>query len=134
MWELIDERPILEKFQLATVLKKKPRMNKGTPIYQNAVTLIHMRNALIHFKPEWPEEKDVHKKIERQIESKFPLSPFFQGNSIFPEKCMSHGCAEWSVQVALAFVEAFTTETGIENRYRKHLDKIRLFGSDKPIG
>jgi hypothetical protein len=134
MWELIEARRPLEKFQLATVLKKKPRMDKGGAVYQNADTLIRMRNALLHFKPEWSDEKDVHKTIEQRIRSKFPLSPFYQGDNTFPEKCMSYGCAEWSVKVALAFVEAFSTETGIENRYLKHLDKINTSVSPKLSG
>jgi hypothetical protein len=38
----MEEKPVLEEFQFALVLKKKKRLDAGAPPYQNADTLIKM--------------------------------------------------------------------------------------------
>jgi hypothetical protein len=124
-WPKYEQKKVLDKFQLAMRLRTKKRMDSGVPIYQNADTLILMRNAVVHFKPEWSHEKKIQKKIEQRIHKKFSLSPFAHGDSVFPDQCMSYGCARWCVETALAFVEAFCTQSGIENRFlqfAKYLD------------
>lgn len=124
-WPKYEQKKVLDKFQLAMRLRAGQRMNSGTAVYQNADTLISMRNAVVHFKPEWSHEKRIQKKIEQRIHKKFPLSSFAQGDSVFPDQCMSYGCARWCVETALAFVDAFCTQSGIENRYlqfSKYLD------------
>ena len=120
LWVDLEREPTLEKFQVALGLKDKERMDKGAAIYQNADTLIKLRDALTHFKPEWSDEKIVHKQIEARIKSKFPLSPFFLSDSIFPEKCMTYGCAEWCISAAFEFVNSFCEKSSIENRYLRH--------------
>ena len=125
LWPLIEKEGILEKYLLAVKLSEQQALGKGTAGYQNADTLIAMRNALVHFKPEWDDEKNIHKKIELRINRKFPLSRIAHGDCVFPDQCMSYGCARWCVASALTSVDAFCTRTGIENRYLiggAHLD------------
>jgi hypothetical protein len=116
-WPKYEQKKVLDKFQLAMRLRTKKRIDSGDTIYKNAETLILMRNAVVHFKPEWSHEKKIQKKIEQRIPKKLPLSPFAHGDSVFPDQCMSYGCARWCVETALAFVDAFCTQSGIENRY-----------------
>lgn len=124
-WPKYEQKKVLDKFQLAMRLRTKQRMDSGVTVYQNTETLLLMRNAVVHFKPEWSHEKKIQKKIEKRIHRKFSLSLFAHGDSVFPDQCMSYGCARWSVETALAFADAFCTQSGIENRYRlfsKYLD------------
>jgi len=116
-WTRWEQKKVLEKFQLAMRLQAKARMDSGLAIYQNVDTLILMRNAVVHFKPEWSYEKKIQKKVEQRIDKKFPLCPFAHGDSIFPDRCMSYGCARWCVKTALDFVGEFCIQSGIENRY-----------------
>jgi hypothetical protein len=51
-WPKYERRTVLDKFQLAMLLRTKKRMDSGSIIYQNADTLMLMRNAIVHFKPE----------------------------------------------------------------------------------
>ena len=128
-WPKYEQKKVLDKFQLAMRLRTKKRMDSGVSIYQNADTLILMRNAVVHFKPEWSHEKRIQKRIEQCIQKKFALSPFAHGDSVFPDQCMSYGCARWCVETALAFVDAFCTQSGIENRYLIFSKYLRCFNS-----
>jgi hypothetical protein len=123
-WPTIEKTEILEKFRTAMEMAGTKKMNKGIPVYQNAHLLIDMRNALVHFKPEWSHEKKGHFRIENKIHNQFPLSPFWQGVKAFPEKCMSYGCAKWCVGSAMEFAETFCQETGIVNKYLHFKNRI----------
>jgi hypothetical protein len=125
-WPAIEKTEALEKFRTAMEMAGADKMKKGTRVYQNVSALIAMRNALVHFKPEWNDENKGHRKIAKQIYNKFPLSPFWQGDKTFPEKCMSYGCAKWCVESALKFVELFCSETSIENRYLNFMDRLNV--------
>jgi hypothetical protein len=113
IWNVVEQKEILEKYQWAMVLKGKPRLDRSSSAFQHAVSLIKLRNAIVHFKPEWYDEQKVHKKIEDRLKGKFRLSPFISSGPFFPQKCMSHGCAAWSVNAALAFEDAFSKESGL---------------------
>jgi hypothetical protein len=116
-WPRYEQKGVLEKFQLATRFRVKTKMDPGSQSFHHVSTLVMMRNALVHFKPEWSDEKRIQKKIEKRIHKQFPLSPFIQGDSVFPDKCMSYGCAKWCVDSALAFVHAFRAKSGIDKSY-----------------
>jgi hypothetical protein len=125
IWNLIELKPILEKYQMVLFLKKNERFDKGESIYQDADNLIKLRNALVHFKPEWSDEKKEHIKIENRLKGKFQLSPFLVSDTeFFPKKCMSHGCAEWAVKTALAFREFFSSKSGLENRFVPFMNQL----------
>ena len=118
IWNLIERKAILDKYEMALFLKKKERFDKCNSVYRDAANLIKLRNALVHFKPEWSDEKEEHKKIENRLRGKFQLSPFLPAEAeFFPKKCMSHGCAEWSVKTALAFRTFFSRQAGLSDRF-----------------
>ena len=97
-----------------------------------SILLSKCETLLVHFKPEWSEKKDVQKIIENRIRSKFPRSPFMQGDSDFPEKCICYGCAKWCVESTLTFAKFFCTESGIENKFLKHLNRFDVAIPSKP--
>jgi hypothetical protein len=132
IWKLIEKTSILDKYAMVLFLKTKERFDKSDPAYQDAANLIKLRNALVHFKPEWSDEKKEHKKIENRLKGKFELSPFLPAETeFFPKKCMSHGCAEWAVQTALAFRTFFSLEAGLPNRFDPHRGRLSTTQSVK---
>jgi hypothetical protein len=125
IWTLVEMESILDKYDMALFLKKKQHLDKGASAYQEADNLIKLRNALMHFKPEWHDEKKAHKKIEQRLIGRFALSPFLPDDAeFFPMKCMSHGCAEWAVRTTLAFRAAFSADTGLEDKFAPSLLRL----------
>lgn len=125
VWDLIKEKPILEKYQFVLVLKKKERMDKGDKRYQKVDALIKVRNGLVHFKPEWLGEQQEHEKIGKLLKGKFTLSPFFDENvPIFPLRCMTYGFADWAVRSSLEFAEWFNKCADLSNRFDQFLDRM----------
>jgi len=126
IWDLIEDKPILEKYQFALVLRGRERMSEGDRENQFAGTLIKVRNALVHFKPEWDHEQQEHDKIGTQLRCKFKLSPFVDENApIFPMRCMTHGFADWAVQSSLDFANRFVQEAGLPNRFARFLQDMK---------
>jgi hypothetical protein len=123
--ELIEDKPILEKFQRTLLLKGVAPFPEGEQPYKDAQALIRLRNALVHFKPEWHDEQEQHKKIEKQLKGKFEINPFIGENGVFfPQQCMSYGCTKWAVLTVLSFVSDFCNRTPLENKYVKFQERI----------
>jgi hypothetical protein len=66
-WELSEQKPLLEKFDLVCRLRNRPALDRGTRPSQDVRALIALRNALTHFKPEWEDEQDVHRKVSKLL-------------------------------------------------------------------
>lgn len=93
-----------------------------------------LRNALTHAEP----ETSIHStpavgtaaarhKFEKRLRGKFAESALFAsgGNAFFPDKCLGHGCAEWSVTTALAFAEDFCKRIGLPRPLEAYRDRLR---------
>jgi hypothetical protein len=122
MWKLDIPRTahyqIIEKFQIALTLARKPLLDFSRSPFQDVQTLIIIRNDLIHFEPVWTsiEAEKAHKRIlSLQQEKKFALNPLITAelNPFYPDKCLSHGCAKWVVSNSIQFVEVFFSRMGI---------------------
>lgn len=76
---------------------------------EEAVNLIiKIRNALIHFTPEWDNDLKEHKKIEKSVKNHFKLSPLYSDDStFFPYRCLSADCAQWATTTSRSFIEKF---------------------------
>jgi hypothetical protein len=137
MWRLGVPRTsrykVLEKYQIALTLARHPKLAEGRQPYQDTALLVDLRNALTHAEP----ETSVHStpaigpaaalhKFEKQLRTKFPESALFApgGNAYFPDKCLGHGCAEWSVTTALAFADDFFKRTGLSRPLEGYRDRL----------
>jgi hypothetical protein len=127
-WEEIQGARILTKYQTALVLARKSKFDRGGSPYQEADRLIQLRNALVHYKPEWDTDQKKHKKIEDQLKDHFALNPFTVPNdAFFPKKCLGHGCAEWAVKSGVAFIDGFFARLGLStifNGLRQELPEL----------
>jgi hypothetical protein len=122
---LIEKKSILEKYQYALTFKGKSKIPTGEQPYQDANALIRLRNALVHFKPEWHDEQDEHKKLEKQLIGKFAINAFIGENGVFfPQQCISYGCTQWAVRSALRFMEKFSDLSGLPFRFGQFIDRL----------
>ncbi len=63
-WESIESQPTLEKYQEALGTLGRTQFDRGNNPFQDADSLIYLRNALVHYKPEWDDETKIHAKID----------------------------------------------------------------------
>jgi hypothetical protein len=117
LWLRIERKPLLEKYQIALILADKPRLDEGRTTFEDAASLCNLRNALVHYKPEWDDETEVHRRLQRRLNSKFDLNPLAPKGSLwFPHVCLGSGCAKWCVQVVRTFAADFCESLGVPKR------------------
>jgi hypothetical protein len=108
LWETYEKKSVVEKFEFALLLRRKPNLNHGSRPVQDIDLLVQLRNALTHFKPELDTQADKHKKLSDRLGSKIKASPFFSSDALlFPRRWASHDCTTWAVHSAMAFAEHF---------------------------
>ncbi|RII35357.1 hypothetical protein D2A34_09145 [Clostridium chromiireducens] len=136
MWELGIPRTasynIVEKYQIALTLCKRDKINFGCSPGQDISVLIKLRNALIHFEPEWVVTRDIinntkdRQKLEKLLMYKFQINKFTgDNNPFFPDKCLSYGCVDWALTNVIAFTDIFFISLGIVPPYEKIRFKIK---------
>jgi len=124
-WEEIESAKILRKYQLALILARKSKFDRGSSPYQEVDTLIQLRNALVHYKPEWDTELREHRKIENRLKGRFVENPFTGPNAaFFPKKCLGHGCAEWAVKSSITFIEEFFSQLGLASIFMNYPQEL----------
>lgn len=117
LWELLEQKPLLEKFDMALLLREKSVLDRGAGPTQGASVLIKLRNALTHFKPEWDHEQREHAKLTRDLAGRFSPSPFLPDTgSLFPRRWASAAACEWSVTTSIEFLVAFEIAAGLPSR------------------
>ena len=93
----LKDKSILEKYDIAISLLKGQEIKRGFYPYQDVSYLIHIRNKLIHYKPEWDNKPEISVEIMKKYNKGFKLSPFVDKNTpFFLLKCLGHGCCRWS--------------------------------------
>ena len=121
LWPIMEKSAILYKYQVVLTTTNKEKFNAGIPPYQDVDNLIKLRNALIHYKPEWDTDSKIHKSIEDRLKNNFNINPFSHFNdAFFPKKCLGHGCAEWAVRSSIKFVQAFFEKMSFSPKWTKH--------------
>jgi hypothetical protein len=125
MWKLDVPKTaaynILQKYQIALTLARRPLFDLGKPPTQDIKFIIKIRNDLIHFEPAWITALDHDISVDTssyqtlQQEKKFPINALYAAtqNPFFPDKCLGYGCAKWAVNTSIKFVEEFYSRMGI---------------------
>ncbi len=122
LWPTVEwTRGILNKYQVALTACGKAPFDKGAEPWQSAAGLVRLRNALVHFKPEWRDEQREHKKLEELLSSRFPenaLSQRAKGSMTwFQGRCLGAGCAMWACDTVTAFAAHFASRLGVRDRF-----------------
>lgn len=114
---------ILEKYEIFLDLCEKQPLNRGLQPYQDASTLIEIRNELVHFEPEWREvplpaintNEELH-KWEKKLKGKFEPSKIHKSDHFyFPHYMFSSSCLLWSFNSATALIREFEDKAGISD-------------------
>jgi hypothetical protein len=114
LWSTFKEKSVLEKFDLALLLRGNSPLEKGTEPVQSVQALVRLRNALIHFKPEWENEQDAHQKLSTQLCRYFNRSVFLASDAgLFPRAWACHECTQWAVIAVLRLIEHFEERAGL---------------------
>jgi hypothetical protein len=68
-WKGVERKrwSTLRKYQLVLNLAKKQEFDRDGSPYEEVDSLIDLRNALVHYKPEWDTDQKRHKKIEDRL-------------------------------------------------------------------
>jgi hypothetical protein len=118
LWETFERKPTLEKFEFALLLRKSPKLDRSARPYQDVKAIVELRDALLHYKPEWDDEAVRHQKISEMLRGKFDPSPFQHDDSlIFPVRWASHSCTKWAVKGVLEFINEFARVGGLPDKY-----------------
>jgi hypothetical protein len=128
---------VLEKFETALEVAGKDNFRKGDAEFQNAKILLELRNALVHFKPEFTatDESQVskttsHGRLSRSLRGKFDPSKLGgvdkTGSVFFPQKCLGYGCAAWSVKSSFQFAQLFYEKIGLAAPFEHMQDELGL--------
>lgn len=122
---LTENKPILDKYQHILSFRGKEEYPTGHSPYQDVDALVKLRNALVHFKPEWHDEQELHRKIESRLKGRFEVNPAIGGNGVFfPQQCMSYGCTKWAVNTAIEFMRDFSSRADLPFRFEKFIERI----------
>jgi hypothetical protein len=105
--ELIESASILQKYSTALAVRVGKPLDRGIEPVQNAHALIKLRNAVVHFRPEWSHEQDKHDKLAKILRHKFKPSAFFRNQPTFPLAWASHDFAVWALRTTVEFLEYF---------------------------
>ena len=120
--DLLDRASIVEKYQKITQLIECPSVDFGIRPAQDALILIKLRNALVHFRPEWSDQQVKHAQLAKQLVGKFPFSPFIPKETAdFPQRTMSAGCGNWAVRTAVEFMHRFHEISGTDFKFGKEM-------------
>jgi len=120
--------PIIKKYEIAMQLANIEPFKKET-FCTDLWLLTKLRNSLIHYEPEWidshsNETYEVH-EFERLLSGKFAINPLAGvGNGFYPDKCLSHGCADWAVNAVIIFIENFAAKVNILPSFHHVKDKL----------
>ena len=121
LWETYERKTTLEKFEFALLLSEKPSIDKGSTPYRDVQIVVELRNALVHFKPEWDTQADRHLKLSKKLENKFDPSPFLNDKLIFPRRWATHGCTSWGVHSCLKFAAEFERLSNLPPKYHQSI-------------
>lgn len=126
LWESYEQKSILDKFQFALLLKRAQSFDPGAALYGNVFALIRLRNGLTHFKPEWTDEPDEHRRISASLAGRFTPTPFLAegSESLFPRAWASHSCAQWAIRSVLNFAQEVDGRMQLEGRFAPFRERV----------
>jgi len=115
---------IIEKYQIALELAEKELFKKGQSPCQDVHFLVQLRNALIHYEPEWVvgysefNENIKEHTLESALKARFKINKATgAGNPYYPDQLLGHGCAEWGTINSIKFVDDFCSRLGVNSRF-----------------
>lgn len=117
VWPAAERSPILHRYQLALALADAERFDQARAPYCDAESLIQLRDALVHQQPDPDDGRARLRRLERRLKPRFAPNALAKPESPwFPHLCLGAGCADWAVQTAESFSDAFCQRMSIPAR------------------
>jgi hypothetical protein len=112
-------KPTLDKFDAAISCCGVSPFSRGTAPYQDADLVLSLRNALVHFTPQWAAADEPNKFDN--LKSKFKPNALMEGsgNAYFPDKCLGAGSSRWAIEVVENFAGDFFSRIGVTPNYMR---------------
>ena len=127
---LIDRESVLRKYSVALAVRTDKHFDFGSTPVQNADALIKLRNAVVHFRPEWFGEQCKHDKLSRLLQHKFHQSCFLPTEPIFPRAWASASFAAWALKSNVEFLEHFYSEVGLDCPLYQFKDQLATLSNN----
>jgi hypothetical protein len=116
-WSDIERAPVLHRYQVVLMVADAERFDERRAPFQDADSLMKLRDALVHFRPERPESRRRLRTLEQRLRNRFDPNPLAAADGgWFPDLCLSAACAEWAVQSADGFTEDFCKRMALPAR------------------
>jgi hypothetical protein len=119
---------ILDKYQVALSLLGKSKLDKSKGPSQDVKEIVNLRNALVHYEPEWRDwvdSKNSQDNFHKRLRGKFETNKLFSSKEpFFPNLCLGSGCANWAVQKAVQFTDEFYAQIDQDPNYRYIVKKL----------
>jgi len=116
-WSDIERAPVLHRYQVVLMVADAERFDERRAPFHDADSLMKLRDALVHFRPERPESRRRLRTLEQRLRNRFDLNPLAPRDSEwFPDLCLSAECAEWAVKAADDFTEDFCKRMALPAR------------------
>ena len=113
---LIEREAVLDRYLLLLKLTKKEPFDKGRQPAQNIHALSQLRNAFVHFRPQWDDAQGKSQQLE-QLLPRRPTNNFCGDSEMFfPRRCISSGYSEWAVESVHSFIDDFSKRMGEDFR------------------
>lgn len=112
-------KPTLDKFDAAIKCCSASPFNSGAAPYQDANQVLKLRNALMHFTPEWAAADEPNQFDH--LKAKFETNSLMDGagNAYFPDKCLVAGSSRWAIGAVKLFADDFFARINVELNYMK---------------
>lgn len=107
--QLSEISTVMLKYDVVSFLLNE-KIIPHNKLKEDTCYLIKIRNALIHFTPEWDNNLVIHRKLESSRKNRFTDCHFHDSKALFfPYRCLSGSCASWSYNTASSFIEIFNS-------------------------
>jgi len=126
-----DRKSILKKYNLACRLSEVPPFDLGEDPAKSVGLLIHLRNALVHYKPGKSSSKPIA-ELTASLKEKFSENTLMYYpkdaptekagkplNKFFPDRCLGAGCTNWAVDSSHQFATEFFDRIGVTPNFMR---------------
>jgi hypothetical protein len=115
LWDTVDRAPLLRKFSWILSLANAPPLSAGVLPYQSAASVIALRDALVHYKPEWYHDLERSKRLEDRLRGQFPLNRLCaDGMAFVPYRACGHGSGVWACRSVVHYLTEFYEKLALQ--------------------
>lgn len=118
--------PLLGKYQMALLLGGAKQFDKGMQPYQDAQLLVDLRNALVHFRPEW-HDSDGDRRLSKRLAERVKPSGLLSaedGSDWVTVKVLGAAGAEWAVATAQRFASEWSVRLGVPRLFEREMTNM----------